>query len=446
MAIPTQFSVTNTLRTPIANSSTSLDTANPATPESAQGLDDASPANAVSVGILEGADIIGSVALPVIDGAEQYTAQSVVVIGLPSAASTQSQPSTDTPSVAGSVALPTLDNATAATSEALPTTDTPSVANALAATVADAPSLAGTQVQPSADTPSVVNTQTQPNTATPSAASGQAIYSAPTPSALTARAGTLTVPPFPLNHARILSSNKLQVYSSVSSDVGGDSINALKPNTFERWTPTGDGYFKVVLTSSQPIDTICLGAHNLGDRGVTVNPQYRETDGGPLIQFAGARTATTNAPIMFHRSSSVDVRVVEIYLSGNTDAEVGYISAGLALQMQRPFFNGHVPITDADVTQYYHNKTESGNIIGQAIRSQGYKTSYSWENIDDTWYRTYFAPFKQAIKTQPFFIAWNLLEYPLDVGFGRVAQDISTPMQNGTVTKRGGLSFEFLGY
>jgi len=104
--------------------------------------------------------------------------------------------------------------------------------------------------------------------------------------------------------------------------------------------------------------------------------------------------------------------------------------------MQRPFFNGHTPITDSDVTEYYSNRSESGEIIGQQIRRKGFETQAQWNNIDDGWYRSYFAPFKQYVKTRPFFFAWNLLEYPDDVGFCRINQDIRSPIQNGSTTKR----------
>ena len=262
------------------------------------------------------------------------------------------------------------------------------------------------------------------------------------PSVLANSVSTPTTPPFPLNHARILYDNTLQSYTSIGdTQVTGTAANALKPNTFERWSFTGNNSFQLFLSDGAPVDTICIGGHNF--IGTTVRFYYDEGAGEVLLE---TRNPLTNDPIMVHTETAFNPNAIRVEVTGSGSLFAAYISAGVSLQMQRPFFNGHTPITDADVTSYYHNKTESGNIIGQAIRSQGYKTSYSWNNIDDTWYRTYFAPFKQAIKTQPFFIAWNLLEYPLDVGFGRVAQDISVAMQNGTVTKRSGLSFEFLGF
>jgi hypothetical protein len=389
MAIPTQFSVTKKAKRPIAN------------PDNAQDL--ANVIRAESIGFISGASALPSKASGGTD--------SAVVIG------SETVPAQDDASLIGALSVGSISN----------------------------PSLIGSESAPVQDDASALPVVAQPSISNASAASTQSAPSISTPSTITPNAGTDITPSFPLNHARILSSNKLEGYSSVSSDVGGVALNALKRNTWEKWRPTAAGYFKVVLNSAQTVDTVCIGAHNMGSRGFTISPQYRETDGGPLLQFAGARTPSKDSAIMFHRSSAVNVKVLEIYVSNGTNGEIGYISAGLALQMQRPMFNGHQPYTDSDVTEYYSNRTESGEIIGKQIRRKGYETTYEWNNISDEWYRVYFAPFKEAIKTKPFFVAWNLLEYPDDVAFGETSGDISTSMQNGTMIKRSSLSFTLKG-
>ena len=350
-----------------------------------------------------------------IDGANPLTAEDVCFISGASVLPAEAAGGIGAPSELTAQPVDSIDNASLFSALSVGNIDNPSIVTAESVAPVDSASLIG--------------------------AESEAVIYTPTP--FTAKAGTLTTPPFPLNHARMLSSNKLEGYSSVSSDVGGVALNALKMNTWEKWRPPAPGYFKVVLNSAQQVDTIGIGAHNMGSRGFAISPQYREIEGGPLLQFAGAKSPTTDAAIMFHRPTPVTMRVLEIYVSGGTNGEIGYISAGLALQMQRPMFNGHQPYTDSDVTEYYSNRTESGEIIGRQVRRKGYETTYEWQNIDDGWYRTYFAPFKEAIKTRPFFVAWNLLEYPNDVAFGETTGDISTSMQNGTRTKRNGLSFNF---
>lgn len=280
----------------------------------------------------------------------------------------------------------------------------------------------------------------------PLPAAPQPVSATPTPTPLAPSVTDDFTPPFPRNHARILYENQLEQYNTITISGGSDKTLTIVPNTWQRWsfTATGSDAIQYDMGAVFSADTICIGAHNL--EGSTIDLFY-DPDTSPLgFILIESREITSNQPIMFHLDSSVDYGRLQFNIEGASGEKfIGYIAAGIALQMQRPFFNGHVPITDGDVTRYYSNRTESGEIIGQQIRSQGYETDASWQNIDDAWYRTYFAPFKQAAKTRPFFIAWNLLEYPEDVGFCRISQDINAPMQNGFNIRRS-IDMKLLGH
>lgn len=389
MAIPTQFSVTSTRSSSIAN---------PLLPQDAPQVIDAE-----NVSIVDGANVLVSLASGAIDAPIEATAQPVTDI----------------------------DNAVTIPAESAETVGAPTAASAQAAAAIDNASALPAESAAAVDTPA--------------AATSESASAIATPAALTAKPGTATTPPFALNHARILWDNLLTNYVSVAKDSGQTPANALTPNTWQRWTFGAGGSVTITLPTNVDIDTVCIGAHNLSGSDYTVGATYDTTTSGSFVAFATGKTPTTNSAIMFHRATSVSVRRLRITCSGTGVGRfIGYISAGIALQMQRPFFNGHTPITDGDATQYYSNRTESGEIIGQQIRRQGFETSAEWQNLDDTWYRTYFAPFKQAAKLRPFFFAWNLLEYPDDVGFCRISQDISAPMQNGVGTKRS-VSMKLLG-
>ena len=263
---------------------------------------------------------------------------------------------------------------------------------------------------------------------TPTAKTPLAGEVVPAPSSITTSITDDTTPPFALNHARILYENQLEAYNSLTVSGGTNGNYTIVPNTWQRWsfTATGTDAIQYDMGTTFSADTICIGAHNLA--GATIEVYYDpDTAPGGFI-LLDTLTPTDNKPMMIHLSSAVTYGRLQINISGLSGSRyIGYISAGIALQMQRPFFGGHTPITDGDVTRYYSNETESGEIIGQQMRSQGFQTSAEWKNIDDTWYRTYFAPFKQAAKTRPFFFAWNLLQYPDDIGFCRISQDISAP-------------------
>lgn len=277
-------------------------------------------------------------------------------------------------------------------------------------------------------------------------AESEAAISAPTP--FTANAGTLVAPPFPLNHARILYENLFQS-SVITASIGSNPEYVRVPNTYQAWTaqPSAEAA-SITLSNFESgvvIDTICIGAHNLSDVTGAVRFETSTTDAGAFT-LRDERAITSNAAIMWHTETPIAIKRVRITAVNATGLfKVGYISAGIALQMQRPFFNGHRPFTDSDVTEYYANRTESGERIGRQIRRKGFETSFEWSNLDDGWYRQYIPEFKEFAKRVPVFLAWNLLEYPEDVAFGDITEDFGAPMQNGTATKRSGLSFTIAG-
>lgn len=355
-----------------------------------------------------------------IDGANPLTAEDVCFISGASVLPAEAAGGIGTPSELSAQPVEDIDNASLFSALSVGTINNPSV-------------IAAESVAP-VDNASVID------------AESEASISTPTP--LTAKPATQTSGPFPLNHARILYNNKLFGYETVTS-VKGVPINALTPNTWQRWifdSSTTSSGIRIDLQSAVTMDCICIGAHNLGAIGATVSLTY-SADGTTFVDWAPDFDVGGRAAIMSYTQTPKQVKSIQIFIQAGTTATgyIGYISAGEALQMQRPFFNGHQPYTDADVTEYYSNRTESGNIIGRQIRRRGFETTYEWKNIDDTWYRNNIPVFKDYAKRWPMFIAWNLLEYPKDVAFGETTGDIKASMQNGTRTKRTGLSFTLKG-
>ena len=385
--LPTDFSVTSTRSSPIPN-----------------------PDTTVSIPVIKGAEDAAIVDKPVAKNAQIAATLNVPLLFTGQNFADIAAPSVKTSIADGGINTPVLVN----------DQTQPNIAN---------PSLVNDQAQPDIANPVLVNDEAQPDIANPSLVNDQDAASISAPSAITHSVTDLVAPPFPLNHARILYQNKLFNYSSVVPSSGGTASYAINPNTWQRWTFTATGSDSILITlpSNVGVDTICIGAHNLA--GVEIEPFYDIDDApGGFVAFDTAKTPVDNNSIMFHVGSVVSVKRIQINFSGASgDTFIGYISAGVALQMQRPFFGGHTPITDATVTKFYDSWTESGNIIGRSKRSQGQETTADFKNIDDGWYRNYFQGFKESALTLPYFFAWNLLEYPDDVGMCFTDGDISAP-------------------
>lgn len=236
--------------------------------------------------------------------------------------------------------------------------------------------------------------------------------------------------PFALNHARILHRNLL-TGATASAGSGSNPAFSLLPNTFERFEFTATVTLTYVLPSNVTIDTVCVGAHNLGNK-YSVVVSYKSTTGGTIVSF-GAKTPTTNDAIMLHSASKANIKELIITFTGSGSGYVGVTSAGIAMQMPRPFFSGHSPLPLSAVTQYSNSITETGQFVGREIKSRGFETSVSWDNLPSSFVRGDFFAFIQDAKLLPFFFAWNLLLYPDDVGYVAVNEDI-TPTLNGKRT------------
>ena len=320
-----------------------------------------------------------------------------------------------TPSVATSTSVASIATPTATNPESVATIGLPTIRNAVAvATIG---------------TPVIKTAQSVPTLSTPSARTPESIPATSTPSVYTANTGGTTTPPFPLNHARILYANLLNGSGVTATGGSQNPEYALIPNTFQAWSFTSStaGTITITLPSSQNIDTICIGAHNL--KGETIQVQYDANLTDPFTTFAPSKTVTTNDAIMFHIATAVSARRVRITVSGNggLNHKVGFISAGVALQMPRPFFSGHNPMNQNKKHRYFDAYTESGNMVGRAKRSVMLEGDFQWNNIPDVWYRTYMPAFIESATRLPYFIAWNLLQYEDDCAMAFTDEDISAP-------------------
>jgi hypothetical protein len=214
----------------------------------------------------------------------------------------------------------------------------------------------------------------------------------------------------------------------------------LSPNTFDRWQGVINTGSSAVITftfaADTGIDTMAIGAHNLGTlvSGATLRCEYATTVGGAWIELAPLQTRSggDNAPVMFIRATPVTVRQIRFRVtSGAGPYFVGVIYAGLKLQMPHPIYGGHTPLQFSATTDYFNNRSESGEWIGRQIRRRGFETEFSFDRLQPAWYRAFFQPFVESAKEDPFFIAWRPVTYPAEVGYCWTEADISPSPAGG---------------
>lgn len=244
-----------------------------------------------------------------------------------------------------------------------------------------------------------------------------------TPVEITANALDPSSPPFARNHARILYDN-LAIGSTVTTTGGNNGSYVLIPNTYQSWAFAGTQEIILTLPANQNIDTICIGAHNLSgasiDVGISVN-------GGSIFnQFSPSIAPINNNAIMFHVDAALSIRRIKLTFTGVSNYRIGWITAGIALQMARPFFSGHNPMSQNKKHRYFDAWTETGQMVGRSKRSVQLMGDFAWENLPDNWYRAYMPAFIESATQLPYVIAWNLLEYPQDVAMAFTDEDINS--------------------
>lgn len=241
-------------------------------------------------------------------------------------------------------------------------------------------------------------------------------------------------PPFPLTHGRILYSSVL-TSGTAAATTGTGVNNTLTPTTFDRYTFSGNTTITYTLPSSQSVDAVAIGAHNLAALGglQTVTVQYATTVGGAWTNLAPAQVPATNTSLMFIREAgAVSVRQVRIVLTNASGSGyIGAVYAGVALQLQRPIFGGHSPIRYNRETDYFNNRSESGEWLGREVRRRGFSGDITLQRLTRSWYAQYFDAFVQSARVRPFFYAWRPGDYPQDVAFCWTSKDIRPKNMGG---------------
>jgi hypothetical protein len=233
--------------------------------------------------------------------------------------------------------------------------------------------------------------------------------------------------PYPLNHARILWRNVLQF---AAADPVGASV-ATTPATWERYTVATATTVTYTVGVAFDFDSVGIAAHTFGSTGTELEIWYSTAASGESFVKIYDAIPQDDGAIFVQISSVVDARRIRLVIGDpDTTVEVGVVFAGAALQMQRPIYGGHRPITLSSNTQYANSISDSGQWLGRSITKRGYKTQGNWKYTEAEWVRLYLAPFIEGAKLSPFFFAWNPLEYPLEVGYCWTDSDI-TPVNMG---------------
>jgi len=222
----------------------------------------------------------------------------------------------------------------------------------------------------------------------------------------------------PLNYARIL-------WDMIEGTVAGDGITpelAANDYTAQRWL-VGAGSWTMTTAVTEQLDTVVIAGHNLAGKTVTIFTS--DSTSGAMVERAQFVPADNSAIFVMINDNGVpySVRRYRVTVSG-TNSSVGIIRAGVALQMEQPFYENHTPATKARVTEGEQSFSETGQWQGRTVKRVALSAEYSWQHLRKPWYDANFEPFAKTLPAKPFAIAGNPARLHDDVAWCWVSQDL----------------------
>jgi hypothetical protein len=227
---------------------------------------------------------------------------------------------------------------------------------------------------------------------------------------------------YPLTHARWGYRHITGTVSASSESAGSPASAASNPLTYTFWQPQSvTATWEIDAGTAQSVNYCGIAAHTLGDNGNTAEAQY--WDGGSWVTLLDTNPGD-NSPVMM-LFETVSASRYRVRITGGTVPRLGVIWFGTTLDMQRPIYGGHTPITLARRTVYKNNVSERGQWLGRSIVRGGSATDFQWQHLTAEWYRANFDPLVEHLRTEPAFIAWRPLSYPNEVGYVWTNDDIA---------------------
>lgn len=244
--------------------------------------------------------------------------------------------------------------------------------------------------------------------------------------------GDLTVDDF--TKALILHSNNWASGGTVSASSTASGYFADAPNntlTYEKWRPSSlPATWEYDHGSDIACNCVAIAAHDLGTTGAAVNFQYHDgagwtsfaspsTEGYLLLEDGSRLLLEGTGSLLLESDDITDDSVIfiifpettasrfRLLIDGTTTPKIGVVKFGNYLEMQRPIYGDHQPITMARQTVLRSNMSESGEYLGRSVQRMYLQTTFDWRHLTAAWVREHWPSLQLAIEAEPFFIAWR---------------------------------------
>lgn len=199
-----------------------------------------------------------------------------------------------------------------------------------------------------------------------------------------------------------------------SEDPNFPATNLANPSTDSFWVAADESDQDVFVSGiTQEIDYVGIANHNFSSGQVTVSIL------GDYEEFVAPFIPADDSPLFFRLTPRSDVEQMIIRLEPLYDPPfMSILQVGRLLYLPRRIYVGHTPLPLGRNTNVTNGYSEGGHFLGNIVVSETKSSRVTLQNLNPTWYRTYFDPFVEA--RDPFFWAWRPQSYPNEVGFAWV--------------------------
>ena len=186
-----------------------------------------------------------------------------------------------------------------------------------------------------------------------------------------------------------------------------DVANLFSGLTYDGWQ-SGFGGFQTLsfTTSNQSANYFAVANHNLsGTVQLYVNGVLR-----------GQKLVTSNSPFIA-TFGQVTGTSWELRINQATPAYLNILNVGRILELERGVWNGHAPMTLNRSNRYINNMSDSGQLLGRKLISEGATGQISIANLSSDWVRDEWDLFTNDAERYGFFWQHNPSQYPDEVAY-----------------------------
>lgn len=196
-----------------------------------------------------------------------------------------------------------------------------------------------------------------------------------------------------------------------------NAANAYDWLTHDSWTTNAAaGTLTLVLANAMPADYFAFFAHTLHSYAATIKLQYKT--GAAWVDVPGTTVVPGDGkPILktFTTIHSAQWRV-DVVTNG-TAVNLGVVSFGKRLKLQRGAYVGFMPPRFARRDTYMNAQSQDGHQLGRSLIRTGIENTLALDHLTVGWVRSDLEPFLVHSRTKSWFLLWNPLRRPDEAAY-----------------------------